>query len=430
MRLPLKAALPRRLAAICRPRQNAARRVTRCRPYLASSEASIRILHVIASLAVRTGGPAKAAIDMARAVARLGHEVAIYTTDRELSAEERRELNVAHDQGGIEVRYFRQHAPHAFATSFPLARALGERIARVDLVHLHSLYLFHDWATARACRRHGVPYLLRPHGTLDPYHWSRHRWRKRLIEAAFQNRATRQAAALHFTSDEEMRAAQPYAEGAPGVVVPNGLDLAEYADLPPPGELRGRYREIGARRIVLFLGRLNFKKGLDLLVPAFGLALAEHPDLHLVIAGPDDGMEGPARQLVAASGLGPHVTFTGILTGRAKLAAFRDAYLFALPSYAENFGIAVVEAMACGLPVAISDQVAIWRDIEQAGAGSVGRTNAASVADQLRRLAAEPGAAAAMGACGKTLVAKRFSWDGIARQLEAVYRKLARTSAP
>ncbi|HJS33155.1 MAG TPA: glycosyltransferase [Alphaproteobacteria bacterium] len=402
--------------------------LARCRLDLASSEAPINILHVIASLAVRTGGPAKAAIDMARAVARLGHEVAIYATDRELLAEERRELNVAHDENGVEVRYFRQHAPRAFAASLPLARALGERIARVDLVHLHSLYLFHDWAAARACRRLGVPYLLRPHGTLDPYHWSRHRWRKRLIEAAFQNRVTRGAAALHFTSDDEMGASEPHACGAPGVVVPNGLDLTEYADLPPAGALRRRYPEIGARRIVLFLGRLNFKKGLDLLVPAFGLAVADHPDLHLVIAGPDDGMEGPVRRLVAASGLGSRVTFTGVLTGRAKLAAFCDAYLFALPSYAENFGIAVVEAMACGLPVAISDRVAIWRDIEQSGAGSVGRTDVASVAEQLRRLAAEPAVAAAMGARGKALVEARFSWDTIGRQLEAVYRRLARTS--
>ena len=137
---------------------------------------------------------------------------------------------------------------------------------------------------------------------------------------------------------------------------------------------------------------------------------------------------GPVRRLVAASGLGSRVTFTGVLTGRAKLAAFCDAYLFALPSYAENFGIAVVEAMACGLPVAISNRVAIWRDIEQSGAGSVGRTDVASVADQLRRLAAEPAVAAAMGARGKALVEARFSWDTIGRQLEAVYRRLARTS--
>jgi glycosyltransferase involved in cell wall biosynthesis len=391
---------------------------------------AIRILHVIASLALRTGGPAKAAFDMARAVARLGHEVAIFTTTRELVAAERQAHAIPIMRDGVEIRYFRDHFPRVFATSWPLARALEAAIPQVDIVHLHSLYLFHDWATARICRRHGVPYLLRPHGTLDPYHWRLHRWRKAALEIAFQNRVLREAAALHFTSEEEMRRAAPHAQGTPGVVVPNGLDLSEYAELPPNGEFRAAHPEIGGRRIVLFLGRLNFKKGLDLLVPAFAEAAMAYPDLHLVIAGPDDGMERPTRQLVQASGLGPRVTFTGMMTGRAKLAALRDAYLFALPSYAENFGIAVAEAMACGRPVVISNQVNIWREIEAAGAGLVGTTDVASVAKQLKALAADPRAAAALGERGKALVAEKFSWARIAHDLEAVYRRLARSENP
>ena len=388
---------------------------------------AIRILHVLASLALRTGGPAKAALDMARAVAKLGHEVAIFTTTRELDSAEWPSLGVPIAKDGVEIRYFQDHFPRVFATSLPLARALEGAIPRSDIVHLHSLYLFHDWATARICRRHAVPYLLRPHGTLDPYQWRQHRWRKAVLEIAFQNRVLREAAALHYTSEEEMRLAAPNAQGTPGVVVPNGLDLAEYAELPPSGEFRAAHPEIGERRIVLFLGRLNFKKGLDLLVPAFGEAVAANGDLHLVIAGPDDGMEPPIRRLVQASGLGPRVTFTGMLAGRAKLAALRDAYLFALPSYAENFGIAVVEAMACGLPVAISNQVNIWREIEAAGAGLIGTTDVASVAGQLKTLAADPQAAAAMGTRGKALVTAKFSWAHIAHDLEAVYRRLGRS---
>src|SRR5690606_12828963 len=107
---------------------------------------------------------------------------------------------------------------------------------------------------------------------------------------AFQNRVLREAAAVHFTTEEEMKLAAPYVQGAAGVVIPNGLELSEYSELPPPGAIRARCGEIGARRIVLFLGRLNFKKGLDLLIPAFARACAAIPDLHLVIAGPDDGM--------------------------------------------------------------------------------------------------------------------------------------------
>lgn len=365
---------------------------------------------------------------MARAVAALGHEVAIYTTDRDLAPGERAVLS----QGrldGVGIRMFAQHFPAMFGTSFALARALPEAIRGADVVHLHSLYLFHTWVTARLCRKHGVPYLLRPHGTLDPFLWRRHRGRKAVMELLFQNRVLREAAALHYTAEEEKRLAAPHAQGAPGIVVPNGLDLAQYAELPAPGSFRSRHPEIGNRRIVLFLSRLNFKKGLDLLIPAFARAARRHDDLHLVIAGPDDGMRTSVEGWIATAGVGGRATFTGMLDHPAKLAAFRDAAMFVLPSYSENFGIAIVEAMACGVPVAVSDRVNIWREIEAAGAGLVGPPTVDGVARQIEALAADPAGAAAMGGRGRALVAEKFSWTRIARELESVYRSLARPNA-
>ncbi len=361
---------------------------------------------------------------MARAVARRGHDVAIYTTDRALAPGEQAALEASAKDSGVELRFFSQQAPRVLATSWPLARALADAVPRADVVHLHSLYLFHVWATARLCRRHGVPYLLRPHGTLDPFLWQRHRARKWVMERAFQDRVIRQAAALHYTAAEEMELAAPYVHGARGLVIPNGLDLSEYADLPAPGGLRVRHPAIGERRIVLFLSRLNFKKGLDLLVAGFARASKDVPDLHLVIAGPDDGMKQETERLVAAAGIGARVTFAGMLDHRRKLEAFRDAALFVLPSYSENFGIAVVEAMACGVPVAISDKVNIWREVRDAGAGVVGPATAAAVAEQIAGLARNP-QARAMGERGRKLVETKYSWDNIARDLETVYRSLA-----
>ena len=366
---------------------------------------------------------------MARATAALGHEVAIYTTDREMDAGERQGRRAGGRRDGVELQVFPQHAPTIVGTSFPLARALAAAVPRADVVHLHSLYLFHTWITARLCRRYGVPYLLRPHGTLDPFLWRRHRARKAVLEALFQNRVLREAAAIHYTAEEEMRLAAPYAQGAPGVVVPNGLDLAQYAELPPPGSFRARYPEIGRRRIVLFLSRLNFKKGLDVLIPAFARAARRHDDLHLVIAGPDDGQLAAAQGWVAAQGIGGRTSFVGMLDHAGKLGCFRDASMFVLPSYSENFGIAIVEAMACGVPVAISDRVNIWREIEAAGAGFVAPPTVEDVARQIDRLAGDAAAAAAMGERGRQLVAEKFAWATIARQLETVYRTLAAVPA-
>jgi glycosyltransferase involved in cell wall biosynthesis len=391
---------------------------------------SIRILHVIASIAARTGGPAKAVRDMARAVARRGHAVAIFTTDRAAEPQDGLVPGVAFDDGGVEIRVFAQGAPRGFATSWPLARALDAAVAQADVVHIHSLYLFHVWAAARACRRHGKPHLLRPHGTLDPLIRARHRLAKRLLGLAFQDRAIRDAAALHWTAAEEAELAAPACFGVRGVVVPNGLALGEYATLPPPGGLRARLPEIGDRRVVLFLSRLNFKKGLDLLIPAFARVAATQPDLHLVLAGPDDGMAAAARGWIAAHGLGDRASFAGMLAGQDKLAALRDAACFALPSHSENFGIAAVEAMACGVPTLISDKVNIWREVAAASAGVVAATQVEDVAAKLAQLLDDPAAAAAMGARARAFVAAQYDWSAIAVRLEAVYRALAEGREP
>jgi glycosyltransferase involved in cell wall biosynthesis len=362
---------------------------------------------------------------MARAVARRGHEVAIYTTDRDAEPREGLTAGRVFDDRGVEIRVFAQGPPRFFATSWPLAQALDAAVRDADVVHIHSLFLFHVWAAARACRRHGKPYLLRPHGTLDPFIRQRRQVPKRVLGLLFQDRVIREAAALHWTAAEEGELAAPASLGARGVVVPNGLDLSEFAALPPAGALRARFPEIGDRRIVLFLSRLNFKKGLDLLIPAFARVAAQHQDLHLVIAGPDDGMEAQARGWVAEHGIGERASFAGLVSGPAKLAALRDAACFALPSYSENFGIAVIEAMACGLPVLISDKVNIWREIAGAGAGVVARTEVADVAAKLDRLLADPAAAGAMGARGRAYVGAHYDWAKIAERLEAVYRALA-----
>ena len=387
--------------------------------------AIIRILHVIASLAERTGGPAKAAREMARAVARRGHSVSIYTTDRDAEPREGLVPGLAFDDGGVQVRVFAQGAPRALATSWPLAAALDRAVAEADVVHIHSLFLFHVWAAARACRRHARPYLLRPHGTLDPFLRQRRRMEKRVLGLLFQDRVIREAGALHWTAAEEGVLAAPAVFGTRGVVVPNGLDLAAYAKLPAPGGLRRRLPETADRRIVLFLSRLNFKKGLDLLIPAFGRVAAARRDLHLVVAGPDDGMGDAARGWASAQGIADRVSFPGLLSGDAKLEAFRDAACFVLPSYSENFGIAVIEAMACGLPVLISDRVNIWREIAAAEAGRVAPPDVDAVAAGLEALLADEPAATAMGARARRFVAAHYDWAEIAVRLEAVYRALA-----
>jgi glycosyltransferase involved in cell wall biosynthesis len=385
----------------------------------------MKILHVIANLAPRYGGPGQACWEMARAVAQLGHQVSIYTTNQDGPGT----LSVPTDRPvwreGVEVRYFPIQAPRFWGTSMALARALRQEIPGVDLVHVHNLYLFHNLVSGRYCRRFGVPYLIQPHGTLDPFIYRRHGWRKRLMEWGFQNRAIRQAAAILFTTAEERVLAAPLTFGTPGVVVPLGMDFDDFAVLPEPGGFRQRYPEIGAQPIILFFGRINFKKGLDILARAFGLVARRRPDVHLVIAGPDnEGWGARVRTWLDAEGVLSRTTFTGMLLGPDKFAVLRDANLFVLPSHSENFGLAVIEAMAAGLPVIISDKVNIWREVETGGAGRVIPCEAPALADQILSLLDDPGEAVSMGRKGRALVQERFQWPKIGRSLAEAYARI------
>jgi glycosyltransferase involved in cell wall biosynthesis len=375
----------------------------------------LRILHVIGDLAPFSGGPAKAGFEMARAVARLGHEVAIYTTDFGQPPEAPREQL----RDGVRLRFFPLAAPRIWLASWAMRAALQRDLPGFNLLHIHSLYLFHDWAAGGLALRLRKPYIVRPHGTLDPYIFQRRRLKKILFDLWFQNRVLARAAAIHYTAEEEMRLASPFVHGAPGVVIPNGLDPADYARLPARGSFRKQHPEIGDRRILLFLGRINFKKGLDILAASVGRLARE--DLHLVIAGPDGGYLAETKRFVAAAGIESRTSFVGMLQGEAKLGAFVDASLFLLPSYSENFGISVIEAMACGLPVVISENVNIWREVVADGAGLAAPCDAADFASRIAELIDDPARLARMGEAGRASVAKRYDWASIGKRLEAVY---------
>ncbi len=385
----------------------------------------MKILHVIANLAPRYGGPSKACREMARAVAQLGHRVSIYTTNQDGPGI----LPVPTDRPvwreGVEVRYFPIQSPRYWGTSWPLARALRQEIKTVDLVHVHNLYLFHDLVVGYCCRLLGVPYIIQPHGSLDPFIYWRHRGRKRFMEWVFQNRNIREASAILFTTTRERELAAPFTFGTPGVVVPLGMDLDEFKEMPEPGIFRRRHPEIGDRPIILFFGRINFKKGLDILARAFGAVARQRQDVHLVIAGPDnDGWSARVRPWLEEAGVLGRTTFTGMLLGPDKLAVLKDAAMFVLPSYSENFGIAVIEAMAAGLPVIISDQVNIWQEVAAARAGRVIPCDAAALSDQILDLLAHPEAASQMGRQGRTLVEERFQWPRIGPSLVEAYGRI------
>jgi glycosyltransferase involved in cell wall biosynthesis len=392
----------------------------------------VRVLHVIPTMSLRYGGPTKACREMAEAVAARGHEVEIFTTDYDGFGGYEIDLAPRQAKHGVLIRTFPVDLPPRYLRlSRPFAQAVRQRLTAFDLVHIHSLYFFTTLAAGFYANRHGVPYVLEPHGSLDPYLYWRHRKRKRVIEALYQDRLFKRAAAVHYTSAEERALAAPYSFARPSFTVPLGLDVGAYRPLPPPGTFRARYPQLQDKRLLLFFGRLNFKKGLDILAQAFGRVARRRTDVHLVITGPDNDAYRPQIEAwLREAGVLGRTTFTGMLTGPAKLAVLNDADLFLLPSYTENFGIAVVEAMACRLPVLISDKVNIWRDVKAEGAGEVEPCDPERVAARILAMLADPGRLAAYGQRGEAAVRRLFDWSVIGARMEAAYEAIIAGRSP
>ncbi|MDO3675758.1 glycosyltransferase [Paenibacillus ehimensis] len=389
----------------------------------------MKILHVIANLAPRYGGPAKAIMGMTRSLAERGHQVTIFTTNQDGPGTLDVPLYEPMHKDGVEIRYFPIQQPKFWGTSFGLAKALEEHIPNYDIVHTHSLYLFHNLVSGHYCRKFGVPYIVRPHGTLDPYIYQRNRGRKRVMEWLFEHRNIKRASALHYTTEEEMILAKPYTFDSQGFVVPNGVDLSEYKTLPPKGTFRELYPELAGKKIVLFFSRLNFKKGLDILIEAFDKIKDVHPDAHLVIAGPDNENYGSkVKEWIGERHLTDKVLFTGMVTGQQKLAVLQEADLFVLPSYSENFGISVIEALICGTPVLISDKVNIWREVAAHQAGRVAPCDSDQFAKEMASLLSDLNLCEKMGELGKQFVAEYYSWNQIGVVLEEEYKKIINTT--
>ena len=380
----------------------------------------MKILHVIADLDARKGGPAAVCVGMAKLMSRRGHEVRIVTTDRGFVAEHWPKMD------RVQIDPLPGSWPAVFATSWPMARRLHSLMADVDVVHVHALYLFHDWAVSRYSRRFGKPYILMPHGALDPFIYSRHRWRKSIVECAFQNEMARRAAGLHYTTIEEWKLARPHVSNLRGAILSIGVDLDDVAHLPPPQMLRARYPMIGDRKVVLFLGRLSYKKGIDIVIRAFAEVAKQRDDVFLVLAGPDDGVRRASEALIAQCGIAERSIFTGMTLGEEKRIVLGGSDIFILPSHSENFGITVAEAAASGIPVVISDQVNIWRDFHDAQAGLTAPPTVADFTEHLKVLLENPKRAVELGQRGAELVRRRFSWDILGCRYEEMYSTVVR----
>ena len=385
----------------------------------------MRVLHVIPSISRVHGGPSVAIETMTRALANAGAHVEIVTTDDDGAGHLDVPLGTPVVREGVFHWFFRKQTQF-YKFSLPLTTWLARNVARYDVVHVHALFSYTTLPAAFFSARRHTPYIVRPLGTLNHYGMTEHHPRfKRISFALFERRIVQRAARLHYTS--AMERAQAHAMGVtqPSVVIPLGIDVSRYDFAREKRWLSEHAPHLLGSPMILFLGRLDPIKGLELVLDAFALLRANGINAGLVIAGGGESQYVNGLKLRAAElGVSERIVWAGHVGDDEKRALLRAADIFVLPSYSENFGIAAVEAMAAGLPVVVSERVGVQQDIAAAEAGMIVPCEPEALARALEAFCTNEGLRTMFGARARRLVEKTFSLSAMVNALFNLYSQV------
>ena len=396
----------------------------------------LRILYVSVGYkpAYRIGGPVLSVSAAAEALVRKGHRVTVVTTNANLDED----LDVPVDQpvlvDGVEVLYFRReeflrrwlpfvpylsrsagflYAPH-------MAPYLDRLAPAADLIHTHLPYAYPTYVGARAARRFRKPLFYHQRGNFDPARLKFRAVKKWLYIWAVERPIMRSATTLVALTEAEVRSYRALGITTPCRVVPNGIDVAGYR-LRPGSDIGARWHVRDDALVILFLGRLHPIKGAHRVIEAFLRLQTVNPRAILVMTGPDEwGLESAFRETIRQAGLAGRVVFPGMVAGDDKLDWLARADLFCLPSDAEGFSMAVLEALASATPVLLSPGCH-FPEVETVGAGRVVAPTPEALAAALADMLALPERLKEMGRRGRQLVAEKYSWDTVADQLIDAY---------
>lgn len=376
-------------------------------------------LHAVHSLDNRLGGGVHAVLNIAKYLARAGAGVSVMATHQD--GDELDYLKTSYPE--VPHRVFPRSFPARFANSKEFCRGFEAAAAGVDVVEIHQVFSFIPVKAAQICRRLKKPYFFRPHGSLDPFDLQKRRTLKRWLGPIFFRPILEHCAGVLCTTRLEAErletyGARPRVEIAPLPVPPAAGDAGD------PVAFRRRHGIPEDAVVVLFLSRIDYKKGLEFLIPALASLKKSEPKLWFVLAGTGSSeFLASVQEWMGQAGIGKWTAVTGFLSGADKQSAYLAADVFALPSLNENFGMVLVEAMRAGLPLLVSEEVYIQREIRDAGAGLVCQTSATSCEAVLRELLFHSDRRM-MGAKAKALSEGTFSAEAATQRTLELYRSV------
>lgn len=378
----------------------------------------MKVLHVLKAMEI--GGVPTVALELTKALSRHGIHCEIATVDNMQSDHEQLPANVPMHL--FQMGFLNRLWP-CYSTS--LSRFLNAEASRFDLIHIHGLWNHATYAASHAAQLHHIPYVISTHSALEAWTLGQHAWIKRLYMPIIQKPIIRAAAAIHCLTNEEQNDVANQGIKTKTFITPNGIspDFPDILASNNSSNFLSRYPELSGKQVILFVGRLATIKGLEILADSFSSIASRFPNTMLLVVGPD-ARDGTKDRMVAklnSSGTQNRVIFTGQVPVRDWLAAYTCATLFILPSFAEGFGLVVLEAMAAGLPVIISDRCYGTRSIvKNAKAGLVVPPKKETLVEAMTLLLRDKQRCAQMRRNGRTAIVN-YTWPALAKSMETHY---------
>ncbi|WP_421659453.1 glycosyltransferase [Leptothermofonsia sp. ETS-13] len=394
----------------------------------------MKVLHVIPSISPVMGGPPQVALNLVKALRECGIEAEIVTTNHngsepmDVPLDQRVDYLFDADRNAFVPVWFLPFKPPAlkeFIFSPAITRWLWQHVQDYDVLDNHYLFSYAPTCAAAIARFKGIPYTIRTMGQLAPWALSQSRFKKQIYTTLIERHNLNHAAAIHCTTVAEAEDVRNFGVQTPTITLPLGVNPSPILT-EPQAQLRKQYNIPAEIPIVLFLSRLHYKKRPDLLLQSLGQLHAQGQRFHLILAGsgePDYLTE--LKDLTASLDIASYVTFPGLVTGQAKDVLLQGSDLFVLPSYSENFGIAVAEALVAGLPVVITPGIQIASEIRAAKAGLVVEGEVDLLAGAIAQLLTSSNLRRELGDNGRRLAKERYSWRAIAQNLIPVYSTIA-----
>lgn len=383
----------------------------------------MKVLMVIPYIADIYGGPSRVAKNLAEAIADQGVNIDLISTTADGDSTLPVTVGDWIQDSGYRLRYFNCFHRNDFVISSDLILWVVKNLRHYDVVHTHNVFAPMMLAVRWFCDRQNIPYVTTPHGMLEPWALSHKASKKKLYYEWFEVKSLQKSGTIHTLNQQEFD--NIHALGFSRLkILPNGIRQSDFEQLPDPEIFYQHFPETQNKDLILFLSRVDPKKGLDLLIPAFGLLHSQFPNSHLVIAGPDSvGFMPTVQSYLQAANCENAVTITGMLTGDLKQAALAAANVYALTSYSEGFSMSVLEGMASGLPCVIT-KACNFPEAGEAGVAKVVDLEIGAIADALTELLSDLPQAKIMGNSARDFVFQEYTWNKIATKLIAVYKSL------